>query len=48
MKEYLVTVQIDADTLRKAKSSKVLKSANELSEIIHEALAILFNVFVVP
>ncbi len=33
-KEYLATIQIDAETLRKAKPSK-----GQISEIIHEALA---------
>jgi len=39
-KEYIITIKIDDDTIGRAKFSKVLKSKNQVSEIIHEALRI--------
>lgn len=38
-KEYIITVKIGADTIGKGKYSKVLESADQLSDIMHEALA---------
>jgi hypothetical protein len=38
-KQYIITVKIDDDTIGRAKFSKVVKSANQVSEFIHEALA---------
>jgi hypothetical protein len=37
-KEYLITVKIDDDTIMRATLSKVIKSKDQVSEILHNAL----------
>lgn len=40
MKEYIITIKIDDDTIGRATNNKTIKSPNGIGEIIHEALAL--------